>query len=239
MTWRGQLKNLGYAHFARLIPQPLVTQALEAIELDLANNYHLERQAEYDNQSYCPNLKGTEPITGLLIKSPVLSILDALFGIANIDWDQGQIAIRHAHNCPEPVPPEPHIDGFSSGLNALEEGRVYNHTITVGVFLTRVARPFAGNFAVWPGSHLVYENYFHGRGLRAMSEPMPKPETGTPIQLMCEIGDVALAHYQLGHAATVNTSDFDRIAVYFRVWLRNIELNRWHYLTNIWEGWNL
>jgi hypothetical protein len=27
--------------------------------------------------------------------------------------------------------------------------------------------------------------------------------------------------------------------VFFRIWLRGIELDRWHYLTNIWEGWNL
>jgi ectoine hydroxylase-related dioxygenase (phytanoyl-CoA dioxygenase family) len=68
---------------------------------------------------------------------------------------------------------------------------------------------------------------------------MPTPELGQPVQLLCGVGDVVLAHYQLGHAAAVNTSDFDRIAVFFRIWLRGIELDRWHYLTNIWEGWNL
>jgi len=175
----------------------------------------------------------------LLLKSPVQNILAETFGLDQIDWDHGQIAIRQAHNCQTPIPPEPHIDGFSSGLNGLDEGKIYNHTILVGVFLTPVRKAFAGNFTIWPTSHHVYERYFRERGPRAMSEPPPTLEIGQPVQLMCEVGDVVLAHYQLGHAAAVNTTDQDRIAVYFRVWLRRVELDRWQYLTNIWEGWRL
>jgi ectoine hydroxylase-related dioxygenase (phytanoyl-CoA dioxygenase family) len=72
-----------------------------------------------------------------------------------------------------------------------------------------------------------------------MREPMPTQEIGKPVQLMCGVGDVVLAHYQLGHNAAVNTSDFDRIAIFFRVWLRSVELDRWRYLTNIWDGWRI
>ena len=175
----------------------------------------------------------------LLVKSPVHDILDDIFGLEHIDWDGGQIAIRQAHNHPEPVPPEAHIDGFASGRNGLEEGRIYNHTILVGVFLTPVKKPFAGNFTVWPTSHYVYERYFQERGPRAMKESTPTLELGEPLQLKCEVGDVVLAHYQLGHSASVNTTDQDRIAVYFRVWLRRVESDRWHYLTNIWDGWRI
>ena len=109
----------------------------------------------------------------------------------------------------------------------------------MGVFLTPIASAFAGNFTVWPGSHEVYERYFRERGPRAMSEPAPTLEIGKPVQLICGLGDVVLAHYQLGHTAAVNTLDTNRIAVYFRSWLRGIELDRWHYLTNIWDGWTL
>jgi Phytanoyl-CoA dioxygenase (PhyH) len=176
---------------------------------------------------------------GPVTESQVHKVLDETFGLDNIDWDKGQIAIRRAHNYPEPIPPEPHIDGFSSGLNGLDEGKVYNHTVTVGVFLTLTTTEFAGNFTVWPGSHHVYERYFREQGPRAMSAPLPNPEIGQPVQLMCGVGDVVLAHYQLGHSAAVNTSHVDRIAIFFRVWLRAVELDRWHYLTNIWEGWKL
>ena len=239
MNWQEHLRAQGYAHFVALTPEPLVTAARQAIELDLSTNYEPESQSEYDNQSYCPGLRDTPAIMNLLLESPVRNILDETFGLDKIDCDKGQIAIRRAHNHSTPITPEPHIDGFASGLNGLEEGRVYNHTVLVGVFLTPVRSAFAGNFTVWPGSHYVYESYFRESGKRAMSDPMPTPELGQPVQLMCGVGDVVLAHYQLGHAAAVNTTDFDRIAVYFRVWLRGIELDRWHYLTNMWDGWKL
>jgi hypothetical protein len=239
MNWQEQLRAQGYAHFAGLTPGPLVTSARKAIELDLSSNYEPERQVEYDNQSFCPDLRGSPPIMNLLIESPVHNVLDETFGVDEIGWDKGQIAIRRAHNHPKPAPPEPHLDGFSSGLNGLDEGKIYNHTVTVGVFLTPITGEFVGNFTVWPGSHNVYERYFRERGPRAMGEPMPTPEIGQPVQLMCGVGDVVLAHYQLAHTAAVNTADFDRIAVYFRIWLRGIELDRWRYLTNIWEGWKI
>ena len=239
MRWQEHFRNQGYARFEKLTPEPLVIGALKAIEHDLDTNYELERQTEYDNRSYCPTLKGTPAIMNLLLKSPVHNILDEIFGLDEIDWDVGQIAIRRAHNVPTPIPPVAHIDGFSTGLNGLDEGKIYNHTILVGVFLTPVRKPFAGNLTVWPTSHYVYERYFRERGPRAMKEPQPTPELGEPVQLTCKVGDVVLAHYELGHAGAVNTSDQDRIAVYFRVWLRRVGSDRWHYLTNIWEGWRL
>lgn len=239
MNWQEQLRKQGFAQFGELTPKPLIKAALDAIELDRSTNFDPERQTEYDNRSYCPDLRATPAIMDLLSQSPVLNLLDEIFQLDKIGWSDGQIAIRRAHNFTEPVPPTPHIDGFSSGLNGLEEGRIYNHTILVGVFLTPLTTAFAGNFTVWPGSHNVYEDYFRERGTRAMSEPMPTPEVGEPHQLTCGVGDVVLAHYQLAHAAAVNTSDNDRIAIYFRVWLKKMESDRWHYLTNMWEGWNL
>jgi len=239
MNWQEQLRAQGYARFPQLTPEPLMKAALDAIEIDLSNNYDPARKTEYDNQSFCPDLRGTPPIRNLISQSPVYNILDEIFEIDNIDWDGGQIAIRRAHNFPEPIPPTPHIDGFASGLNGLDAGKVYNFTVLVGVFLTPVRTEFAGNFTVWPGSHYIYENYFRERGPEAMREPVPEPEIGEPVQLLCDAGDVVLAHYQLGHSAAVNNADLDRIAIYFRVWLRKIESDRWHYLTNIWDGWKL
>jgi hypothetical protein len=239
LGWQDHLRTNGYAHFRRLVPGPLVQTALTAIEKDLFENFDPSRQVEYDNQSYCPDLRGTPPITDLLEASPARDILDELFGAGNVEWDGGQIAIRRAHNYPQQIAPTPHLDGFASGLNGLEGGKIYSLTAIMGVFLTPVTQPFAGNYTVWPGSHTTYERYFSDRGERAMSEPMPTLEIGQPAQLVCEVGDVVLAQYQLAHAAAVNTADIDRIAIYFRIWLRGIEQRRWHYLTNIWDGWNI
>jgi hypothetical protein len=239
MDWREHLRADGYAHFPWLVPRPLVDAALEAVGRDMLGNYDPRRQLEYDHRSYCPDLLGTPPVMNLLEASPARDVLEEVFGPGGVEWDRGQIAIRRAHNHPEPAAPEPHIDGFAGGLNGLEAGRIYSLTALVGVFLTPVRRPFAGNYTVWPGSQHVYERYFRERGERAMREPMPTPEIGRPVQLMCEPGDAVLVHYQLGHTAAVNNSERDRIAVYFRLWLRGLEGRRWHHLTNIWDGWNI
>jgi hypothetical protein len=50
--------------------------------------------------------------------------------------------------------------------------------------------------------------------------------------------DVFLSHSSKDTAA-VNTSDRDRVAVFFRLWLRGLEERRWHHLTNIWDGWRI
>jgi hypothetical protein len=239
MGWMDDLSTNGYALFPAIIPASLVQSAFDAIQNDLAVHYDPVRQVEYDNQSYCPDITGSPAIKDLLLKSPLYPILDGLFGIKNVWISNGQIAIRRAHNCPAAISPTPHLDGFSTGLNAVPEGNIYNHTVLVGMFLTPVQDQFAGNFTAWPGSHYLYERYFRQRGPRALHEPSPTLDIGEPVQLMCEVGDVVLAHYQTGHTAAVNTTDRDRIAVFFRVVLRQVQKDRWHYLTNIWAGWNL
>jgi ectoine hydroxylase-related dioxygenase (phytanoyl-CoA dioxygenase family) len=72
-----------------------------------------------------------------------------------------------------------------------------------------------------------------------MLEGMPQIELGQPIQLFADLGDVVLCHYQLAHTAALNLSANDRIAIYFRGWLKGIENRRWELLTNIWNGWQV
>ncbi len=68
---------------------------------------------------------------------------------------------------------------------------------------------------------------------------MPAVDLGKPTQLICDPGDAILCHYQLAHTAAVNTSNVDRVAVYFRIWFNDIDTRRWQLLTNIWDGWKL
>lgn len=237
MPWQHHLHTHGYAHLKALTPPPLVAAALEAIQSDLQHNFDPRRQAEYDDRSYCPDLCAAPPIMNLLAESPALQLLDEALGLEHITWNPAQIAIRRGNPQAEPAPPEPHIDGFAQGANQLQAGRIYNHTVLVGIYLTPVRQPYAGNFTVWPGSHLTYERWFRERGPQAQHEPMPRPPLGPPLQLMCEPGDVVLAHYALAHAAAANASGQDRIAIYFRVGLRAIETDRWAHLVDLWRGW--
>src|SRR5438128_8808397 len=131
MDWQNQVRVSGYAQFPGTTPAALVAAAREAIDHDSRNNYDPAREVEYSNRSYCPDLVGTTPILDLLERSPILQVVDQALRLDKVAWDGGQIAIRRAHNFDRKVSPDPHIDGFASGLNALEEGRIYNHAVTV------------------------------------------------------------------------------------------------------------
>ncbi len=239
MDWTQSLITHGYAHFPGLVPLELVEAARAAIDEDLRLHYDVAREQEYSSRSYCPALLGTRPIMDLVERSPVRDIVEAALGLDAVVCDRGQIAIRWAHNVDQELPPNPHLDGFSDGANGLTEGRIHSHTATIGVFLTTTPRAFAGNLTVWPGTHQLYERYFRKRGRRALGEPQPRVELGAPLQLTCAAGDVVLMHYELAHTAAVNTSDVDRVAVYFRLHFGDIAAQRWDYLTNLWRGWRI
>ena len=235
------LRRNGWALFPVAVSNDLIAAATRAIHADRAHRHDPARQIEYDNISYCPDLRDKPPIRKLLTHSPAKRILDRALGWNEIEFSyHGQIAIRQAHNTDKPNPPKPHIDGIAAGdgRNGLAPGSdISSFTALVGVFLTTVDTEFAGNFTVWPGSHHRLEAYFRNRGRDAMREGMPEVELGNPIQLFANPGDVVVCHYQLAHAAAVNVSSNDRIAIYFRLSLKGIENRRWELLTNIWNGW--
>jgi hypothetical protein len=240
-NWITDFIRDGFALFPGLIHGDAVASVRTRIDEDLRDNYDPARKVEYDNRSFCPDLLGSPVIMGLFHHDGVRERIEALIGLDKIGFDGGQIAIRRAHNVDRPAPPEPHIDGIPSPTNGLSGAEINPFTLLVGVFLSGVQSQFAGNFTVWPGSHMLIEAYFKQRGPRAMREGMPKVSLAEPRQVLCAPGDVVFCHYQLAHGAAVNTSDFDRYAVFFRVWHHDLRTRepRWKHLTNIWTGWNV
>ncbi|MBI3517205.1 MAG: phytanoyl-CoA dioxygenase family protein [Proteobacteria bacterium] len=240
--WKEQLRQDGYVRFPSLTPRALVDAARAAIDDDLAHHFDPARQVEYDNQSFCPDLRRSAAITRLITDAPIRGIVDAALGWDRIDgYGHAQIAIRRAHNAERERPPEPHIDGIPTPYNGLptDDPTLSNFTALVGVYLSAQTRDFAGNFTVWPGSHHRIEQYFRERGPQTMREGMPAIPLGEPVQLQCAAGDVVLCHYQLAHTSAVNLSEDDRCAVYFRLWFNDIDKRRWALLTDIWSGWML
>ncbi len=140
VDWRTALISDGFAIFPQLIAPQLVERARFAIDEDLRLRFDPARQVEYDHQSYCPDLRGTPPIRDLFAKSEMARVLEEALGLSAIDWDGGQIAIRRAHNVGAPEAPHPHIDGFASGKNGLDKGKVYSFTCLAGIFLAETAR---------------------------------------------------------------------------------------------------
>ena len=242
MDWRTSLLERGYAHWPRLVSPALVDAARAAIAEDLRSHYDASREQEYGSRTYCPTIVASRPIMDLLERSPVRDMVDAAIGFDALGHGDGQIAIRWAHNVDRELPPDWHIDGIPSPDNGVPPGALDTLTAVVGVFLTTTPRAFSGNLTVWPGSHRVLERYFRERGPRSLYEPLPELALGEPEQIVCAAGDVVLMHYELAHTAAVNTSSVDRIAVYFRTLLRDLDegrTDRWEALADLWRGWRI
>jgi ectoine hydroxylase-related dioxygenase (phytanoyl-CoA dioxygenase family) len=236
-----QLRKHGWALFPAAVSKDLVAAASRAIRDDLASNYDSDRRVEYENISYCPDLRRSAQITELLTHSSAKTILDRM-----LVWEEtggrnhGQIAIRWGNRDKEAFASTPHIDGIPNGNDGLVvENGIENFTALVGVFLTRADVEFAGSLTVWPGSHIWLETYFRNRGPRAMHEGQPPFELSDPVQLLVNPGDMVVCHYLLVHAPAANVSPNDRLAVYFRLWSKEIRKRRWEYLTDMWKGWRL
>jgi hypothetical protein len=238
MSWRGHLRERGYAILPERASPALVDAANAAIDHDLAASYDPDRQLEYDHRSYCPGLRRAPELLDLLGVSAARDAVDELLGWERLrGTDHAQIAIRRARNAEAPVAPEWHIDGVATAHNGVRGRSLDSFTALVGIFLTRTAVPFAGNFTVWPGSHEVIAGWFRERGRAALREGMPAVDPGEPAQLLVEPGDVVVASYALAHAAAVNTSDDERRAVFFRLALRDLPRRRWERLADPWDGW--
>jgi hypothetical protein len=232
------LRRDGYMHLTGAVGADLVTRARDAIDRDLAQHYDARLHARYDHRSYCPRLRGRAVLRDLVTRSPVAAVMARLLGAAALP-DRGQVAIRWRREREAARAPEAHIDGFASGKNGLARGRVHSFTALVGVFLTPVTARFAGNFTVWPGSHELYAAHFRRRRAAALTEPMPRPPLGEARQLRVGAGDVVVCNYLLGHTAADNVGARDRVAVFFRYALPDVERRRLAYLSRPWTGWRL
>jgi hypothetical protein len=246
-AWLTSFRENGYACFPRLVDTETIRAARIRIDRDLAANYDPARKTEYDNQSFCPDIRNASEITALFKHPHVQRQLDELIALDRTGFDPGQIAIRKAHNADRAYEPVPHIDGIPTPHNGVQGDELSPFTMLAGVFLSEVAADFAGNFTVWPGSHLRLEQYFRERGRKSLREGMPQIPLGSSVQLRGSPGDVVFCHYQLAHAAAVNISGNDRYAVFFRLWLQEIHPGhnpgyreiRWQHLTHIWTGWKI
>ena len=121
-----------------------------------------------------------------------------------------------------------HVDGLPNDLQhaMFPKGSVMQFTLLVGILLTDLPKPLAGNLAVFPGSHQVIQDHINLYNLDPKEVLKTSATNGSvpPIQfkelihqITGKAGDVILCHYQLAHTVAPNASENIRYAVYFRV----------------------
>ncbi len=228
----------GLVKLPGVVPQERVHAALRAINAYIGQNgIDPDELTKYRAQSYCPGL-GKEPvIADLFNATPIKALAESAIGAGKIrPVTSGQIALRF----PSPEPPrepKPHIDGMYSPANGVPEGEIRNFTALVGVFLSDLPGPYAGNFTVWPGTHHRYERYFREQGPQSLLRGMPPIEMPEPEQFTGRAGDAALVHYQLAHGIAGNAAPHTRYAIFFRLTHVDHDSMKWEAMTDIWREW--
>jgi len=237
LTWmqKERFYRDGYLLTPGVVPQVMVDAALRAINHSLGEGLPAEQIITMRSQSYCKEIQNTPVIADLYNKTPALALAESLVGAGKIKpVEAGQIALRFPSLSDPPSPPRPHLDGMYTPTNGVPEGTIQNFTMLLGVLLSDLRAPYAGNFTVWPGTHHQYERYFQEHSPQSLLNGMPLIDLPEPTFITGNAGDVVLVHYELAHAASLNVSPHVRYAIFFRLTHCDHSAQKWESMTDIW-----
>jgi hypothetical protein len=232
----------GFVRVPGVVPKQKVDAALRAINASFGEGIDPNQLVTFRAQSFCPELRQDPVITGLLNDTPAWSLAESAIGKGRIKpVDRGQLAIRF------PIAGDPelrlggHLDGRHSPTNGVPKDDIRNFTMLFGVALSDVTQAWSGNLALWPGTHVLYEQYFREHGFEVLrkggKEGMPSIEEPEAEQQMAKAGDVFLVHYQVKHGTVTNTSPLPRYAIYFRLNHVDHDQQKFEALTDVWLEW--
>jgi len=233
---RRSLLHRGYAILPGGAAPDRVTAALKAINASLGRGLAAADIELFRSQSFCPELRAAPVITDLFHETAARPLAESLLGPELEPVAAGQIALAFPAEEP-PAARWPHLDGLHTPTNGVPEGTVQTFTMLVGVALSDQTEPGSGNLVVWPGSHLLYAEYFARHGGQCLLKGLPDLALPDPQPVLVRAGDLVLCHYQLAHAGGPNTSARVRYSVYFRVRRAGHEERRWRCLEDPWLEW--
>lgn len=236
-TQKQAIRDQGYVVVPGVVPRVMVDAAVRAINHSVGEGMPADQIRTMRARSYCRELQGDPVITDLFSATPARAMAESVIGAGKLKpVGGGQIALRFP-SLGDPTPPRGHLDGMHSPDNGVPEGTISNFTMLVGVLLSDLTEPYAGNFTVWPGTHRIYERFFREHGPDALLNGMPPVETGEPHQITGPAGTVVFCHYQMKHGAAPNVSPHTRYAIFFR--LNHVDHNgyRPESMTDIWLEW--
>ena len=231
----------GYILLPGAVAPELVDAAVHALNYRVGQGVPSDKLAQWQSQSFFPDLESQPVITDLFERSELRATMETLVGAGNVRVGSGgQLALRFPREPGAPVrPPRPHIDGVHTRWNGVPAGTLRSFTALVGVYLTDLPGEDAGNFTVWPGSHLRMQDYFREHGIKELLQGQVHPplDFGPPLQIKAQAGDAVIAHYQLLHGAANNHAPRPRFTTFFRVEHPDHQTHRLECLTDLWREW--
>ena len=235
-----RLRTDGWVRVPGVIPLRAIDAALRAVNAWMGRGLPPGEMETYSSQSFCPEMRGDPVFVDLLERTPAIALVESALGRnAVVRGHRAQIALRFPLPAGTPKKdPEPHLDGIPTPTNGVAPGRVHNFAALLGLYLEDVDREWAGNFTVWPGTHLSHAEWFREHGPESLLSKMPAIDRGAPHQVLAKAGDVFLCHYLLGHTAAENHSPRTRYAVFFRLQHRDHRALGHRPMADPWLGWD-
>lgn len=228
----------GYVQIPGVVPRMMVNEALKAINHSMGEGMNVSDMVKFRAQTFCPEIRGTPVIADLLNRTPAFRLAESVIGEGKLkEVKAGQIALRFPVLADPPRKPGPHLDGMYSPTNGVPEGTISNFTALVGVLLSDLPDINSGNFTVWPGTHLQYEQYFREHGPESLLNGMPPIKMPEPVQITGKAGDIVLCHYQLAHGIAPNVSPHIRYAIFFRLTHEEHRLDWKAPMLDLWLHW--
>lgn len=222
----------GWVVIPQVVPAEMVQAARDTINSTIEN--YLD-----SIQTYAHTLKTDEHLTDLLMKTDAFSLIESALGKGKVVASTNvQCALRFPGHDPKSLNNlRPHIDSFHPSKDG-KPGSITPFIAIAGFFLNDIDQDNSGNFAVWPGTHRQFADYFEKHGadpdLKLGIPPVDLPQ---PIQIKAKAGDMIFAHYQLAHTAAANASRDIRYAVYIRMHHADRPKDSLDVLTDIWKYW--
>jgi ectoine hydroxylase-related dioxygenase (phytanoyl-CoA dioxygenase family) len=238
LGWLGKRRLLrdGYVIVRSVVPRPRVDAALRAINRSLGERgIPPERLNEMRARTFCPELISAAEIMDLYAATAARDLVASVVGSVR-PVTEAQIALRFPQAAPA-GPAVPHIDGIATPDNGVPAGTLHHFTALLGVFLSDVTGPEAGNLVVWPGSHHALEAHFRRHGPQSAAGGMPRVPLSPPRPIAARAGDVVLAHYALAHGVAPNLGGQVRYAVFYRLYHQDHEAAGTRPLENLWFEW--
>lgn len=235
-----QLRRDGFLHLKGAVSPQLVDAALRVINAQLGRGFSAELAPKFGAEGWFPESSSRKEITDLYNASSVGETIAHLLGGHGRTLDGAQLALRFPREKVPDTPrlAPPHLDGVGTSANGIAVGKLSTFSALAGVFLTPVRAPFAGNFCVWPGSHLVIQEFLQTHGAPGLLREGQTPplDFGEGLQLEVEPGDAVIAHYQLMHGVAMNLAPHPRFAAFFRVMHPDHQLED-PTLLDVWQEW--
>lgn len=210
----------GFVVIRNVVSNKYINEALHIINHGIGEGLESNAIPSLEgNGRYFPHLTSSPAITNLANATPVHSLAEAIVGNNRLPpLGYGQIALRFPVFLDEPPKLIWHLDGkWGINSNVPKDELGANFTILACVLASDVSSQFAGNFTVWPKTHLIFAEHFRKHGPYAFLENKRDICLPDPIQIMGSAGDIILSHYLLAHCAAPNLSHNIRYAMFFRL----------------------